>query len=209
MFTGIIEELGEIRSLTHKKDLAVVTIAARQVLGGTKQGDSIAVNGICLTVTQLGKDYFSVEVMPETLRKTALGSYQKGQKVNLERALEVGGRLGGHLVSGHIDGEALLSKIRPLTKVHELTFRLEYPHAGLMIPKGSVAVDGISLTIISVTTDTFTVGIIPHTFKMTNLGDKKVGERVNIEFDMYGKYVRAQHDAKTSLSQEELSNWGY
>lgn len=209
MFTGIIEELGEIRSIEHKKDLTVITIGAKMVLEGTKLGDSIAVNGTCLTATKLGSDYFEADVMPETLKKTELGTYHKGLKVNLERALAVGDRLGGHLVSGHIDGGAVLTKVTPLTEVHELTFKLDNPHEGLIIPKGSIAIDGISLTIMGVTKDTFTVGIIPHTFSVTNLGGKKIGDRVNIEFDMYGKYVRAQHEAKETLTRETLSNWGY
>lgn len=209
MFTGIIEELGEIRSIEHKKDLTVITIGAKTVLEGTKLGDSIAVNGTCLTTTKLGNDYFEADVMPETLKKTELGTYHKGLKVNLERALAVGDRLGGHLVSGHIDGGAVLTKVMPLTEVHELTFKLDNPHEGLIIPKGSIAIDGISLTIMGVTKDTFTVGIIPHTFSVTNLGSKKIGDRVNIEFDMYGKYVRAQNEAKETLTRETLSNWGY
>lgn len=197
MFTGIVEEIGTLTTFKKEPHLVTFIIEAEKVLEGVTLGDSIAVNGVCLTVTAFSQKSFTVEIMPETLRKTALTDYQIGDFLNLERALRLDERLGGHLVSGHIDTTATLIVITPLEKVHELTFRLTQPHQGLMIPKGSIALDGISLTLMEVTPTEFSVGIIPHTLKMTNLGETKVGERVNIEFDMIGKFIHAQQDAYT------------
>ena len=209
MFTGIIEERGKISKITHQTHITRLTIDAKKVLEDVKLGDSIAVNGVCLTVTQFGEDYFNADVMPETLKRTGFDQYRIGTVVNLERALRVGDRLGGHLVSGHIDGEAELTKIEDLGDVRELTITLKEPHGGLIIPKGSIAIDGISLTIIAVTQQSFTVGIIPHTYENTNLSSLKIGDRVNIEFDIYGKYVQAQRGDEKSLSYEHLEEWGY
>ncbi len=204
MFTGIIEERGEIREIAHSANISRLTFKAKTVLEDVKLGDSIAVNGVCLTVTE-----FKADVMPETLKRTGFDQYQKGTLVNLERALRVGDRLGGHMVSGHIDGEAKLLKVDDLGDIKELTFELKNPHEGLIIPKGSIAIDGISLTIISVTDRTFKAGIIPHTFDHTNLQKLKIGGRINIEFDMVGKYIKAQQQKSDSLNYQQLSNWGY
>ncbi len=209
MFTGIIEERGEITAITHHHNISRLSFKAKVVLEDVKLGDSIAVNGVCLTVTEFGSDYFKADVMPETLKRTGFDQYSKGTLVNLERALRVGDRLGGHMVSGHIDGEAKLLKVDDLGDIRELTFELKVPHEGLIIPKGSIAIDGISLTIISVTDRTFKVGIIPHTFENTNLQKLQVGGRINIEFDMVGKYIKAQQKETSSLNYQQLSNWGY
>jgi len=209
MFTGIIEERGEIRAVAHSANISRLTFKAKTVLEDVKLGDSIAVNGVCLTVIEFSHDYFKADVMPETLKRTGFDQYQKGTLVNLERALRVGDRLGGHMVSGHIDGEAKLLKVDDLGDIKELTFELKNPHEGLIIPKGSIAIDGISLTIISVTDRTFKVGIIPHTFDHTNLQKLKIGGRINIEFDMVGKYIKAQQQKSDSLNYQQLSNWGY
>lgn len=209
MFTGIIEERGTITAISHSTNISRLSFDAKKVLEDVKLGDSIAVNGVCLTVTEFGDHYFKADVMPETLKRTGFDQYAKGTLVNLERALRVGDRLGGHMVSGHIDGEAKLIKNDDLGDIRELTFELKVPHEGLIIPKGSIAIDGISLTIISVTDRTFKVGIIPHTFDNTNLEKLKVGGRINIEFDMVGKYIKAQQRETPSLNYQQLSNWGY
>ena len=209
MFTGIIEERGIITAISHSTNISRLSFAAKKVLEDVKLGDSIAVNGVCLTVTEFGDHYFKADVMPETLKRTGFDQYAKGTLVNLERALRVGDRLGGHMVSGHIDGEAKLIKNDDLGDIRELTFELKVPHEGLIIPKGSIAIDGISLTIISVTDRTFKVGIIPHTFDNTNLEKLKIGGRINIEFDMVGKYIKAQQRESHSLNYQQLSNWGY
>ncbi|UNM97182.1 riboflavin synthase [Ignatzschineria rhizosphaerae] len=209
MFTGIIEERGEIVAIAHSANISRLTFKAKTVLEDVKLGDSIAVNGVCLTVTDFTNESFKADVMPETLKRTGFDQYQKGTLVNLERALRVGDRLGGHMVSGHIDGGAKLLKIDDLGDIKELTFELKVPHEGLIIPKGSIAIDGISLTIISVTDRTFKVGIIPHTFDHTNLQKLKIGGRINIEFDMVGKYIKAQQQSSVSLNYQQLSNWGY
>lgn len=209
MFTGIIEERGKIIAMNHHHNISRLTFSAKVVLGDVKLGDSIAVNGVCLTVTEFGDDYFKADLMPETLKRTGFDQYQVGTLVNLERALRIGDRLGGHMVSGHIDGEAKLLRVDDLGDIRELTFELKDSHEGLIIPKGSIAIDGISLTIISVTDRSFKVGIIPHTFENTNLEKLKLGGRVNIEFDMIGKYIKAQQQERKSLQYEQLSNWGY
>ncbi|GGZ74821.1 riboflavin synthase subunit alpha [Ignatzschineria indica] len=209
MFTGIIEERGKIIAMNHHHNISRFTFSAKVVLGDVKLGDSIAVNGVCLTVTEFGDDYFKADLMPETLKRTGFDQYQVGTLVNLERALRMGDRLGGHMVSGHIDGEAKLLRVDDLGDIRELTFELKDSHEGLIIPKGSIAIDGISLTIISVTDRSFKVGIIPHTFENTNLEKLKLGGRVNIEFDMIGKYIKAQQQERKSLQYEQLSNWGY
>ena len=209
MFTGIIEERGEIIAISHSTNISRLSFKASRVLEDVKLGDSIAVNGVCLTVTEFGDDYFKADVMPETLKRTGFDKYAKGALVNLERALRMGDRLGGHMVSGHIDGEAKLLKVDDLGDIRELTFELKDPHEGLMIPKGSIAIDGISLTIISVTERTFKVGIIPHTFDHTNLQKLKIGGRINLEFDMVGKYIKAQQPKQSAVNYQQLSHWGY
>lgn len=189
MFTGIIEEMGTIKKIRHGRDSARLTIEGDIVLEDVKLGDSIAVNGICLTVVGFSEQSFDVDVMAETLRKTNLEELKPGDRVNLERALRVGDRLGGHIVSGHIDGVGTIARqqredIAILTDIRAPSGVLKY-----IVKKGSVAVDGISLTVVDVTDDTFRVSLIPHTAKLTTLGYKKAGDRVNLESDIIGKYV--------------------
>lgn len=203
MFTGIIEELGTIQRLDMLKDSARLTVAAAKVLSGSQIGDSIAVNGVCLTVTEMNKPFFSVDIMYETLRKTNLKDLKNQSKVNLERALQLQTRLGGHLVSGHVDGTGVIASIQKvgIANLYEITAAEEVTR--FLLPKGSVAVDGISLTVVDVGPTYFTVSLIPHTFAHTTLGFKTIGSSVNLETDIIGKYVaRFLQPDKTSSGRD-------
>jgi riboflavin synthase len=189
LFTGIIEELGTVRRIQSSAEGASVVVAAKKVLKDLKVGDSIAVSGPCLTVTDFDRETFTAFVMPETLKRTTLGEHKAGSLVNLERALALGGRLGGHLVSGHIDTVVRLS--RKTTQGGAIILSFEAPPELLryIVPKGSVALDGVSLTVIDAAASGFSVGIIPHTGLETTLGSSEVGAAVNLEVDLIGKYV--------------------
>ena len=185
MFTGIIEEVGHIRQMGGGQ----LAIDCRKVVEDVALGDSIAVNGVCLTVTSFDKNHFTANVMPETVRRTSLSELKKGSPVNLERALTLASRLGGHIVSGHIDGTGKIVAFQEegnaiLMKIAAGPELLRY-----VVEKGSVALDGISLTVAAVTNKDFTVSLIPHTREVTNLGSKKAGSTINIETDVLGKYV--------------------
>ncbi len=202
MFTGIIEEVGKI-----EKTGSTLYVRAKKVLEGTKIGDSIAVNGVCLTVTNMSGEGFCADVMPETLRRSNLGLLKRGDKVNLERAMAADGRFGGHIVSGHIDGTGKIkSKKRD---VNAVVFDIECSKAiaSATVEKGSVAIDGISLTVVSVRADGFSVSVIPHTLENTVLSFKKAGDGVNIENDVYGKYVKQK--AGGGLTEELLARCGF
>ena len=190
MFTGIVEELGSVRRMLPGSRAGEIVIAARTVLEGTRVGDSIAVNGVCLTVTAMGDDEFTADVMPETLRKTGLGQLKVGDPVDLERAMAADGRFGGHIVSGHIDGVGRIREVRPEQNAHVV--RIEAPREilALVVEKGSIAIDGISLTVASVDATSFSVSIIPHTASETVLLKKRAGDTVNLENDIVGKYVQ-------------------
>ena len=189
MFTGIIEELGTVGAMDRRSDSIRLTIEAKKVLEGTQLGDSIAVNGICLTVTSLGPSYFTADVMRETMRRTGLADVRNGSQVNLERALQVGSRLGGHIVSGHIDGVGRIISITTDGIAKVIRIGIPDTMAPFIVEKGSIAIDGISLTVAAVTPDSFTVSIIPHTIANTTLLTKREGSIVNLETDMIGKYV--------------------
>jgi len=189
MFTGLIEEVGKIKRIKKSGDSMVLSIEAKEILQDVALGDSIAVNGICLTVTSFDPHSFTVDVMPETIYKTSLKEASEGKLVNLERAMSPNKRFGGHFVAGHVDGVATLMEKRPKDNAVYYTFKIEPALSTYMIPKGSIAVDGISLTLVDVNQDGFTVSIIPHTLDQTNLGSKQIGDRVNIEVDMIGKFV--------------------
>lgn len=190
MFTGLVEEVGMVRRLQRDRQGGRLSVAARAVLDGTRVGDSIAVSGACLTVVAVDGAGFVVDCMPETLDHTTLGRAVPGMVVNLERSLAVGGRLGGHLVLGHVDAVAEVLGIRREGIAWEVRIGLPQELAGCVAPKGSIAVDGISLTVITVDTAGFTVGVIPHTLRATSLGSVKVGQRVNLEGDVLARYVR-------------------
>lgn len=190
MFTGIIEELGTIRGVSLTKDGGELQIAATTVLGGTKLGDSIAVNGICLTVTKLEKDGFTAFVMAESLRRTNLGNLKRGSVVHLERAMAADGRFGGHMVTGHIDGQGTFLSQKPEGQAVVLTIGAEAEILSGIVEKGSIAIDGTSLTVMDVGKDSFRVGIIPHTGGHTALLDRPKGYACNLETDVIGKYIQ-------------------
>lgn len=190
MFTGIIEELGTIRGVSLTKDGGELQIAATTVLGGTKLGDSIAVNGTCLTVTKLEKDGFTAFVMVESLRRTNLGSLKRGSVVHLERAMAADGRFGGHMVTGHIDGQGTFLSQKPEGQAVVLTIGADPEILSGIVEKGSIAIDGTSLTVMDVGKDSFRVGIIPHTGGHTALLDRPKGYACNLETDVIGKYIQ-------------------
>lgn len=189
MFTGIVEESGRVGRIERRGDYARMVVAAKVVLEDAHVGDSICVNGCCLTVTSCDGGQFAVDVAPETLRVTNLGDLKPGDGVNLERSVRLEDRLGGHLVSGHVDGTATVAGLRDEGNARVFTFTADSALTRQMIQRGSVAIDGISLTLIAVDDGSFAVSIIPHTLEVTTLGGRMVGDRVNIETDLIGKYV--------------------
>ncbi|MGI6033460.1 MAG: riboflavin synthase [Coriobacteriales bacterium] len=189
MFTGIIEEVGTVARIERGAKSARLSIAARTVLEDTKVGDSIAVNGVCLTVTSLSPGRFTADVMHETLERSSLGSLKPGSSVNLERAVQLGGRLGGHIVSGHIDGTGTLRSIERDDTAIWYTVATKPELLRYIVEKGSIALDGISLTVARVDATGFSVSTIPHTNEETTLPDRKVGDTVNLECDVIAKYV--------------------
>ncbi|WP_017728137.1 riboflavin synthase [Halalkalibacterium ligniniphilum] len=189
MFTGIIEEQGTVEQIRQSGEAIVMTIGSKKILEDVQIGDSISVNGVCLTVTSFNDRQFTVDLMPETVRATSLQMLSKGSKVNLERAMAANGRFGGHMVSGHVDGLGkIVAKERQDNAVY---YKISVPKElrRYMIYKGSVTVDGTSLTIFAVDEDSFTISIIPHTLNETIIGSKGIGDVVNIECDMLGKYI--------------------
>ncbi|HHX50458.1 MAG TPA: riboflavin synthase [Clostridia bacterium] len=209
MFTGLIEEIGTVKDIIRGPKSAKLVIRAQTVLEDARLGDSIAVNGACLTVINLTAQTFTVQVMEESLKKTTLGELVKRDQVNLERALQVGGRLGGHLVSGHIDGVGLITEqqaidIALLTKISVPPQIRPY-----LVEKGSVAIDGVSLTVVQVGEDWFSVSIIPHTAEKTTLGQKVSGQRVNLESDLLGKYVWKMLEARDNPVTSERINFAF
>ncbi len=203
MFTGIIEEVGEIINITHGAKSAKLTIKGKVVTGGSAIGDSIAVNGVCLTATTISGDIFTADVMAETMRRTALGRLKAGSKVNLERAMAADGRFGGHIVSGHIDG---VGRIQSMVREDNAVWvAIEAPESilRLVIEKGSIAIDGISLTVAYVDSSSFKVSIIPHTASETTLLGKNVGDEVNLENDVIGKYVEKLMNYKSDVTEKK------
>lgn len=189
MFTGLVEELGEVKNIIHGTNSVKLTIKAKDIIPDLKIGDSIAVNGTCLTVVAFADNWFTADVMPETVKSTVLASFTSGEIVNLERTLRVGDRFGGHIVSGHVDGVGtIVSKEKNdnaiIVKINAGPEVMTY-----IVKKGSIAIDGISLTVVDYTEDWFSVSLIPHSAAMTTLGFKKTGNKVNLEADVIGKYV--------------------
>ncbi|MFD2370387.1 riboflavin synthase [Brevibacillus sp. GCM10020057] len=208
MFTGLVEEVGILEVMTGSKEASRLAIRAERVLDGVQIGDSIAVNGICLTVTSFTSRQFTVDVMPETMNKTTLGQLRRGQRVNLERAMRLGDRFGGHIVSGHVDGTGTVRSREP--HANAVLFRIAAQPALLkyVIPRGSICVDGISLTVVDVDHASFSVSIIPHTLSQTSLQDRRPGDLVNLEADVIGKYVErlmGMRDAAPKQRTEQQS----
>ncbi len=197
MFTGIIEELGVVKGLAVRGPSGQITIQAKKVLEGTRTGDSIAVNGICLTVVSMDRDSFTADVMAETFRRSSLGACQPGSLVNLERAMAADGRFGGHIVSGHIDGTGVIREYRTEANAVWVRIKAAPEILGLVVEKGSISIDGISLTVAAVSGTDFQVSVIPHTGQETTLLRKRPGDRVNLENDLVGKYVEKLLGAST------------
>ena len=216
IFTGIIEELGVVKSIAINGASGCITIKAKKVLEGTQLGDSIAVNGTCLTVTSINSDGFSADVMAETVKRTRLSQVGKGDLVNLERAMILNGRFGGHIVSGHIDGTGTITKYTKEENAIWVTIKAPDEILDLIVEKGSICIDGISLTVATVSDQDFQVSIIPHTAKETTLIHKKVGSLVNLENDIVGKYIKKlmennqEEQAKkaSGLTMEMLEEYG-
>lgn len=215
MFTGIVEELGTVRSVRRGAHSSVLSISAKEVLSDLKVGDSVAVNGVCLTATTVDSGGFTADVMHETLNRSSLGALTAGSHVNLERAMAANGRFGGHIVSGHIDGTGTITALKQ--DDNALWYTVSAPPALLryIVEKGSVAIDGVSLTVAAVGESWFSISAIPHTVAVTLLGEKGVGDVVNLENDVIGKYVekllrpQTQEAAKSSLTLEFLAEHGF
>lgn len=191
MFTGIIEELGALTRRTDGADSSVIEIHAPTVASDAQHGCSIAVNGVCLTVTEHSAEGFTADVMAETLARSSLGRLQAGDAVNLERAVRADGRLGGHIVQGHVDGTTTVLTREPGEKWEVVTFALPPELRRYVALKGSIALDGVSLTVSGVTEDTFSVSLIPTTLALTTLGERQPGDEVNVEVDVLAKYVES------------------
>jgi riboflavin synthase len=215
MFTGIVEEIGTLKSVKNKTEALEVNLSAKEILTDVKLGDSISVNGVCLTVTNFSEQTVSFDVMPETYRATNIHELQQGDPVNLERAMASGGRFGGHLVSGHIDGTGKIVSKKP--ESNAVYYEIELPDELIQyfVYKGSIAVDGTSLTVFGVDDSKVTISLIPHTMEHTVLGAKGPGDSVNIECDMIGKYVahflsgQNKEEPKSRLSKQFLSDNGF
>ncbi len=211
MFTGIVEEMGRVKALRREAGAARLTIAASTVLEGTALGDSICVNGVCLTVVDMSKSEFSADVAVETLKVTNLGELKVSAKVNLERALQLSARIGGHLVTGHVDAVGRIRERREEGNGWRIFIDAPETASRYIIKKGSVAVDGISLTVADVDKSGFSIAMIPHTAKLTTLGFKSAGDSVNLETDIIGKYVERLLSGRVEggVSLELLKKTGF
>lgn len=216
MFTGIVEEIGSVKRVIFDTSLGQIELRAKRVLEGTKIGDSIAVNGVCLTVTEIVADGFTADVMPETFRRTNLGALHPGDPVDLERAMAADGRFGGHIVSGHIDGTGTITEQRREKNAIWVRISTDAKILRLIVEKGSIAIDGISLTVATVSEKDFQVSIIPHTKEETILLKKRLGAAVNLENDIVGKYVQKlmtpmqeKEDPESKLTMDYLISHGF
>lgn len=214
MFTGIIEEIGTVKNIQRNGSNSYIVIEAKKVLEDVHLGDSIAVNGVCLTVTKIDSTIFQADVMNETLSRSSLGELRQGSKVNLERAMAANGRFGGHIVSGHIDGTGTITDIKNDGIAIWYTIAADTHIMRYIVEKGSIAIDGISLTVAKVTDRDFSVSVIPHTAEMTILSTKTKGQTVNLENDIIGKYVEklmkpAENSKNSGIDMSFLSSNGF
>jgi riboflavin synthase len=215
IFTGLIIETGRVRRVTRKADGAFLVIEAKKVLEGTRIGDSISINGVDLTVIEMGSDFFAADASLETLKRSTLGELETGMRVNLERALAVGERLGGHMVQGHVDGTGELITVTPEGNAYRMRFGFAHELGRYIAMKGSITVDGISLTVAGLGDGWFEVAIIPHTWRETSLSDLKPDHRVNLEVDVLAKYVerlmlhKDEPVTSSNLTLEYLIERGY
>ena len=206
MFTGLVEELGKVKEIKRSSKGAKLKVECRKVLGGTKLGDSIAVNGVCLTVVELGNNYLSFDISYETLSRTTLGLLKVGEAVNLERALKLGDRLGGHILLGHVDTTTKVLSIKKEGEGFRFSFKLPLQYSHLVVEKGSVGIDGISLTVAELFKEHFTTAVIPLTYQKTNLQYKRAGSTVNLEFDIIGKYLERFSSNYLQLSKKIIQD---
>ncbi|BCK00577.1 riboflavin synthase [Anaerocolumna chitinilytica] len=209
MFTGIVEETGIVRNIRKGAKSAVLTIEGKKIFDDLKPGDSVATNGVCLTVTDNKNFSFTADVMNATLLRSSLGSLTAGTRVNLERALAVNGRFGGHIVTGHIDGTGKITSIKNDDIAVWYTVKTTPGIMSYIIEKGSITIDGISLTVAEVMQDGFLVSVIPHTAKETILSEKKIGSIVNIENDIVGKYIKKFTQKNSSITETFLYENGF
>lgn len=209
MFTGIVEEVGNILQIDRGSKSSVLHIGGKLIFDDLKIGDSVAVNGVCLTVTTLSSNSFTADVMSETLSRSSLGALTRNSPVNLERAMAANGRFGGHIVSGHIDGTGTIESIKKDDNAIWYSIKTSEKLMRYIVEKGSIAIDGISLTVARVTKDAFSVSIIPHTIKATILGTKSTGDMVNLENDVVGKYIErflTVPPSETEAVQQKAAN---
>ena len=211
MFTGIIEEIGVVTSFIRGSQAAKLTVSVSKKLADAKVGDSISVNGVCLTITTIRRNFFEFDISAESLKRSALLELKVSDKVNLERAILVSGRIGGHLVTGHIDGVGEIKKKVVSGKAFDLYVSVPSELLRFFVAKGSVAVDGVSLTVADIRSSLLIISVIPHTAQTTILGSKGVGDRVNIEVDIMSKYVEKHLKGKAikGMSEEAMSQVGY
>lgn len=208
MFTGIIEEIGKVKSIERHANSIKLTVSAKKIMSDIHLGDSISTNGICLTVTTFTSDSFTVDVMPETMMTTNFKNLKVNDEVNLERALSVNARLGGHIVSGHIDGIGTIIKKYNDDRAIRMSFATSPSILELIVKKGSIVIDGISLTVTDVDSTSFSVSIIEHTQGETTLTSKKIGDTVNLENDVFGKYVQKLFVGTRLVTSENQDNKG-
>lgn len=209
MFTGIIEEIGEVTAIKRGAKSCEVSIRGNVVFSDLKIGDSVAVNGVCLTVTSIDKNVFTADVMPETMYRSGLGTLAKNSSVNLERAMPANGRFGGHIVAGHVDGVGFIQSMKNEDNAVWITITADENVMKYVVEKGSIAIDGISLTVAKVFKDAFSVSIIPHTASETTLLNRKPGDKVNLECDIIGKYVEKLIGRQSNITEDFLKKYNF